>query len=142
MYTIQELAVGQKATFSKSIAECDVYQFAGVTGDLNPIHVNTVYAEKTRFGKRLVHGMLTSSFICTVLGMKLPGIGTIHVSQTLQFLRPVFIGDTVTVCLEIEDINYEKRLVTIACSIQNQNGEEVVQGSAVVKPPISKEVSQ
>lgn len=138
MHTIDSLQKGQQASFSKTISESDIYQFAGITGDLNPVHVDETYAAKTRFGRRIAHGMLTSAFICTVLGTKLPGIGTIHVSQTLEFLRPVYIGDTVTVILEVVEINTEKKLVTISCLIQNQSGEAVVKGSSVVKPPINK----
>ncbi len=138
MYTIDKLQKGQTATFSKTISEGDIYQFAGITGDLNPVHVDETYAASTRFGKRIAHGMLTSAFICTVLGTKLPGVGTIHVSQTLEFKRPVYIGDTVTVILEVTDINYEKKLITISCLIHNQAGEPVVTGTSIVKPPIIK----
>src|SRR5687768_14337450 len=96
--------IGDTAEFSKTISEYDIYQFAGITGDFNPMHVNEEYAKSSRFGKRIAHGMLTSSFICTVLGMKLPGVGTIHISQQLEFKRPVFIGDTVTVILNVTEI--------------------------------------
>lgn len=137
MHTLQTLQVGQSDKFSKTISEGDIYTFAGITGDLNPVHVDEVHAAGTRFGKRIAHGMLTSAFICTVLGTKLPGVGTIHVSQTLEFKRPVFIGDTITVILQIIGINIDKRLVTISCIINNQHGESVVTGTSIVKPPIS-----
>ena len=130
------LNIGQQAQFSKTISESDIYLFAGITGDLNPIHVDANYAATTRFEKRIAHGMLTSAFICTVLGTKLPGVGTIHVSQTLEFKAPVFIGDTVTVTLEVTAINTKKRLVTIQCLIQNGTGQTVVTGTAIVKPPL------
>ncbi len=133
--TLPDLFVGQTATFSKTIAECDVYQFAGITGDFNPVHVDAEYAATTRFGNRLVHGMLTSAFICTVLGTALPGVGTIHVSQTLEFLLPVFIGDTVTITLTVKEIIPENRLAVIDCSIRNQHQQIVVKGIAAVKPP-------
>ncbi len=126
--------IGDKATFSKTISESDIYQFAGITGDFNPMHVNEVYASETRFGKRIAHGMLTSSFICTALGMHLPGVGTIHISQTLEFKKPVFIGDTVTVTLELIEI-LEKGFFKIQSDISNQNNELVVSGFSVVKPP-------
>ena len=138
MYTIDQLEIGQTATFSKTISEGDIYTFAGITGDLNPVHVDEVYASTTRFGKRIAHGMLTSAFICTVLGTKLPGTGTIHVSQTLEFKRPTYIGDTIKVHLEVTDINIEKRLVSISCLIYNQNEEVLVSGVSIVKPPIPK----
>ncbi len=126
--------VGDRASFSKTISESDIYQFAGITGDFNPMHVDEVYASKTRFGKRIAHGMLTSSFICTVLGMKLPGVGTIHISQSLEFLRPVFIGDTVTVRLEVVDI-LEKGRLKIRSEVFNQHDEAVIDGHSIVKAP-------
>ena len=129
-----EYKPGDSATFSKTISESDIYQFAGITGDLNPIHINEEYAKTTRFGKRIAHGMLTSSFICTVLGMKMPGPGTIHISQQLEFKGPVFIGDTITVNLEILEI-LEKGHLKIKSFIYNQNKDLIVNGFAIVKPP-------
>lgn len=126
--------IGDKASFSKTISETDIYQFAGITGDFNPLHIDEEYAKKTKFGKRIAHGMLTSSFICTVLGMKLPGVGTIHVSQHLEFKRPVYIGSTITVELEIIEI-LEKGLLKILSNIYNQNKEIVVEGYSIVKAP-------
>ena len=135
MYTLETLFLGQQASFSKTISESDIYQFAGITGDLNPVHVDEVYASKTRFGKRIAHGMLSSSFICTVLGTKLPGQGTIHVSQSLEFKRPVYIMDTLLTTLSVTDIDVTRKLVKIHCVVTNQNNEVVVEGTAVVKPP-------
>jgi 3-hydroxybutyryl-CoA dehydratase len=129
-----QYSIGDKAAFSKTISESDIYQFAGITGDFNPMHINEEYAKGTRFGKRIAHGMLTSSFICTVLGMKLPGPGTIHISQQLEFLKPVYIGDTITVNMEITEV-LEKGFLKIRSSISNQNNEMVVDGFSVVKPP-------
>lgn len=126
--------IGDTASFSKTISESDIYQFAGITGDFNPMHVDEEYAKQSRFGRRIAHGMLTSSFICTVLGMKLPGVGTIHISQQLSFMKPVFIGDTVTVQLEVMEI-LEKGHLRIQSQIQNQHGEMVVDGYSIVKPP-------
>lgn len=126
--------VGDKSTFSKTISENDIYQFSGITGDFNPMHVDEEFSKTTRFGKRIAQGMLTSSFICTVLGMKLPGVGTIHVSQNLEFKRPVFIGDTVTVEVEVLEI-LERGFLRLRTDILNQQKEIVVQGSAVVKLP-------
>ena len=126
--------IGDKADFSKTITESDICQFASLTGDYNPLHINEEYAAKTRFGKRIAHGMLTSSFICTVLGMKMPGEDTIHISQYLEFKKPVFIGDTITVNLEITEI-LEKGHLKISSIINNQNNDIVVNGYCVVKPP-------
>jgi 3-hydroxybutyryl-CoA dehydratase len=127
--------IGRTARFSKTIAEVDIYNFAGITGDLNPVHVNEEYAKTTRFGKRIAHGMLTSSFICTALGMYLPGTGTIHVRQELDFLKPVYIGDTVTVVLEVVSILEDKPFLKIRSQIFNQHEEVVVDGYSIVKPP-------
>ena len=84
-YTMQELKVGQSDSFSKTITETDVYLFAGITGDLNPAHVDEEYAQNTRFGKRIAHGMLSAGLISNVLGTKLPGPGTIYLSQQVDF---------------------------------------------------------
>lgn len=126
---------GDKASFSKTISESDIYQFAGITGDFNPMHVNDVYAANSRFGQRIAHGMLTSSFICTVLGTQLPGLGTIHTKQYLEFKAPVFIGDTVTVELTVESLFNNDRYARLNCSITNQSGAEVVSGYSEVKLP-------
>jgi 3-hydroxybutyryl-CoA dehydratase len=126
--------IGDKAEFSKTISESDVYLFAGITGDLNAIHVNEEYAKTTSFKARIVHGLLTSSFICTALGTKLPGEGTIHTNQELKFIKPVYIGDTITVRLEIIEFIDEKRW-KILSQVFNQYAELVVDGFSVVKPP-------
>jgi 3-hydroxybutyryl-CoA dehydratase len=135
-----EKYLGEKAEFSKTISESDVYLFAGITGDLNPLHVNEEFAKTTKFKKRIAHGMLSSSLICTVLGTKLPGNGTIHISQSLNFLKPVFIGDTVTVKLEVIERIIEKPYLKINCQIFNQFQDLIIDGFAVVKPPKENEV--
>ncbi len=129
-----KFTVGDSATFSKTISESDVYQFAGITGDFNPVHIDEVYASNTIFKKRIVHGMLVSSFISTVLASKIPGEGTIYVGQELKFTRPVYIGDTITAKLELIEIINEKRW-KIQSQVFNQNGEMVVDGFSIVKPP-------
>ena len=93
---ISELKVGDAAEFSKTISEADVYLYAGVSGDLNPAHINEAYAQNTFFKTRIAHGMLSAGFISAVLGMQLPGPGTIYMRQELSFRAPVRIGDTVT----------------------------------------------
>ena len=91
-YTIDQLKVGQQASFSKTVGESDVYLFAGISGDFNPAHINQTYAEQTAFKTRIAHGMLAAGFISNVLGNQLPGPGTIYISQSLNFLAPVAIG--------------------------------------------------
>ena len=128
---------GDTARFTKTITETDVYLFAGVTGDLNPLHVDAVHASSTCFGERIAHGMLSASLICTVLGTKLPGPGTIHLHQDLHFRAPVRFGDTLTAEVRVLDISVtEKRArITLETVVSNQDATVVVEGTAVVKPP-------
>lgn len=126
--------LGKTAHFSKTLSETDLYLYAGITGDLNPVHVDEEYAKKTKFKKRIAHGLLTASYICMPLGMYLPGPGTIQISQFLEFLKPVYIGDTITVNLEVTEI-LEKGRIKIRTLLKNQDGEIVLDGFAIVLPP-------
>ncbi len=126
--------IGQKASFSKTITESDIYGFAGITGDLNPAHVNEEAASKTMFKHRIAHGILLVGFISTVLGQKLPGEGTIYLSQQAKFLKPVYIGDTITAFAEVVEIRPKGRLL-LHTYIMNQNGEMVVDGEAEAIAP-------
>ncbi|NPV92838.1 MAG: MaoC family dehydratase [Firmicutes bacterium] len=128
-----EIKVGDKASQSKTISESDVYLFAGITGDFNPMHVNKDFSRKTVYKKRLVHGMLTGSMISTVLGTELPGGSTIYISQELNFRAPVFIGDTLTAEVEVLEKREEKKIIVLNTIIYNQNQKVVVTGKAVVK---------
>jgi 3-hydroxybutyryl-CoA dehydratase len=130
--SFDHLTIGQTASFSKTITETDVGLFAGITGDFNPLHVSQPAAEASRFGGRIAHGMLSASLICTVLGMQLPGPGTIHLGQTLRFVRPVRLGDTVTASAEIIELIGDKRRVRLKTMCTNQNGDVVVEGEALV----------
>jgi 3-hydroxybutyryl-CoA dehydratase len=126
--------IGDAATFSKTVSEHDIYTFAGVTGDFNPVHINEEEAKKSIFGRRIAHGMLTGSFISSVLGTRLPGEGTIYLEQNFKFKKPVYIGDTCTATVEvIEIINADKGIYKLDTKIVNQNGELVTEGYAVVK---------
>jgi len=127
-----ELEVGQTASTRRTVTEADVVLFAGVTGDLNPAHLDQVYAEQSQFGERIAHGMLGAGFISAVLGMKLPGPGTIYLEQSLRFTRPVRIGDTVTASVEILELLREKRRIRLRTTCANQNGETVLKGEALV----------
>lgn len=126
--------VGDCASFSKTITETDVYGFAGICGDFNPVHINKVEAEKSIFGKQVVHGMLCSSLISTVLGMYMPGPGTIYLGQDLKFVAPVFIGDTITATAIIQEI-LPKGKAKILTEVRNQNNKSVITGEAFVKLP-------
>lgn len=127
-----ELEVGQAAEFTKTVTETDVVMYAGITGDFNPMHVDQAYAQATQFGGRIAHGMLTAGFISAVLGMKLPGEGSIYMSQSLRFTRPVRIGDTITARIEVIELFPQKKRVRLATTCRNQNGEGVLDGEALV----------
>lgn len=133
--TIEELKVGDWAGFSKTVSESDVYQYAGVTGDLNPAHINEEYAKGTFFKTRIAHGMLTAGFISAVLGTKLPGPGTIYLRQELKFLAPVRIGDTITAKVEVSELIEDKNKVVLRTTCTNQKNELVVDGEALMSPP-------
>ncbi len=134
-YTIDQLKEGQRASFSKTVSEFDVYMFAGISGDFNPAHINQVYAEQTAFKTRIAHGMLSAGFISSVLGNQLPGPGTIYISQSMTFLAPVAIGDTITATAEVVEIIAEKKRVRLKTICTNQEGKEVLSGEAMVSPP-------
>ncbi|HEM6372295.1 TPA: MaoC family dehydratase [Streptococcus suis] len=126
--------VGQTGSFSKTITETDVVLFAGISGDLNPAHINEVEASKGMFKKRIAHGMLGASLISTVLGMYLPGPGTIYLGQNLKFLKPVAIGDTLTALATIVEKD-EKGWLKLETTVTNQDGVVVISGQAKVIPP-------
>lgn len=121
---------GDSASFAKTITEADILMYAGVSGDFNPVHVNAEYASSTRFGQRIAHGMLTAGLISAVLGNKLPGPGAIYLSQTLQFVAPVYLGDTITATATITAYEQRRGRMTVATVCQNQRGENVLTGEA------------
>jgi 3-hydroxybutyryl-CoA dehydratase len=125
--------IGQKASFSKTISESDVYLFAGISGDFNSLHINKVEAEKSQFGERIVPGILTVSLISTVLGTIFPGNGTIYLEQNAKFIKPVKIGDTLTAIVEMIDINGNRAI--LKTDVVNQNKILVLEGSAKIKLP-------
>ncbi|HQW50844.1 MAG TPA: MaoC family dehydratase [Tepidiformaceae bacterium] len=135
MATFDQINLGDSASFTKTISESDVYLFAGITGDLNPAHVDAVSAANGMFKQRIAHGMLTGSFISTVLAMQLPGPGTIYVGQNLQFRAPVLIGDTITARVEAAEKLDQRKWVKFKTTITNQDGKLVVDGEATVIPP-------
>ncbi len=133
--SIGELKLGDSAFFEKTITDADVLLFAGVSGDMNPVHINDIYAQTSMFKKRIVHGGLVSALFSTVLGTQLPGMGTIYLEQNSRFIKPVYIQDTVKAVVEVEEINTEKNRVRLKTTAYNQNGEAVVVGYATVMPP-------
>src|SRR6266852_7093507 len=124
-------AIGTKATLSRTITEDDILLFALVSGDHNPIHLDHDYAERSLFGKRIAHGFLIGSLISAVLGNDMPGPGSIYLGQTLKFLAPVRIGDTITASVEVTAVREEKRIVTLRTDCANQHGTLVLTGEAV-----------
>lgn len=134
-YTIKQLQQGQSASFSKTVTETDIYTFAGISGDFNPAHVNAAYASNTPFKKRIAHGMLSASFISNVIGTQLPGEGSIYIGQTLKFVHPVFIGDTVTAQVEVKELIPERNRVILRTVCYNQDNELLLDGEATIMPP-------
>ena len=132
---ISALELGQSASFSKTISEHDVYTFAGVTGDLNPAHINEEYAKNTHFKGRIAHGILSAGLISATIAMNLPGPGTIYLGQTLKFTAPVRIGDAVTATVTITELNPEKNRAKLHTVCTNQDGTVVIDGEATVMPP-------
>lgn len=133
--TIKDLKIGDKDFFQKTITETDVYLYAGITGDLNPAHINEVEAEKGMFKGRIAHGMLTAGLVSTVLGMKIPGPGTIYLGQELKFTSPVKFGDTIKAEAEVIEINEEKNIISLKTTCTNQDGKIVLTGVAKAMPP-------
>ncbi|PIV23342.1 MAG: enoyl-CoA hydratase [Deltaproteobacteria bacterium CG_4_8_14_3_um_filter_45_9] len=133
--SIDELNIGDSAQISKTITETDINDFARVTGDFNPIHLDQTYAEKTTFKGRIAHGLLSVGILSTVLGNILPGHGTIYLSQEVKFLAPVRIGDIITARVEVVELILEKNRAKFKTTCTNQNGEIVVDGTAWGMPP-------
>jgi acyl dehydratase len=136
-HTISDLEIGQAAEFSKTVTETDVAFFTAISGDFNPLHVDAEYAAKSQFGARVAHGPLTLALAASVLGMRLPGLGTIAVTNRIEYLRPVYIGDTITSRVEVIALDHDRNRATMGLSWRNQSGELVAEGDAVVKPPKS-----
>ncbi len=136
--TISEMSVGRKATYTKTCTEADIQLFALVSGDVNPVHLDAAYAATTQFRQRIAHGMYTGALVSAALGITLPGPGTIYLGQELRFRAPVFIGDTITVELEVESIREDKAIVGLNCNCTKQDGTVVATGKATVIAPKEK----
>jgi 3-hydroxybutyryl-CoA dehydratase len=123
-YYLEDLEIGMSASYAKTISESDVYTFAGISGDNNPIHVNAEYAATTMFKDRIVHGMFSAALISTVAGTRLPGPGAIYVDQEIKFKAPVYIGDTAKATLTVSEIDERRRRVKLKTDVTV--GEKVV----------------
>jgi len=129
MASIEDLEIGQSATYERTVTDADIVKFAEISGDDNPVHLDEEFAAKTLFKGRIAHGMLAASFISTTVGTKLPGYGAIYISQSLRFKAPVRIGDAVVTTATVKAINAERKRVTMetVCSV---GGTVVVEGEA------------
>ena len=127
-----EMKVGEKFSTERLVTDELIRKFADVSGDYNPIHLDEDVASKTRFRRRIAHGMLSGAFISAVLGYELSERNIVYLSQTLKFTAPVFIGDTVTATATITNIREDKPIITIETICTNQNGDVVVKGEAAV----------
>lgn len=133
-YFIEDLSVGMTAAYAKTITDADIVLFAGVSGDTNPVHMNEDYARGTMFGGRIAHGMLSASFISTVMGTRLPGPGCIYMTQNLRFKAPVRVGDTVVARVTVAELMPEKRraVMRTVCTVGKT---VVIEGDALVMVP-------
>lgn len=135
-YSINELNIGQSAEIDKTVTEGDLYVYAGVTGDYNPVHLDEAFAAKSMFGERIAHGMLSAGFISAALGTRLPGVGCIYLSQEMKFRAPVKIGDTIKTVVTVSEINIAKNCVLMKTECFNQDRTLVVDGIAMMKPVV------
>jgi len=133
--TIEELAIGEKASLTKKFVEADVIGFAAVSGDKNPAHMDEAYAQTTIFKTRIVHGMLVGSLFSAILGTELPGLGSIYTNQSLKFTKPVYLNDEITATVTVKELILEKNRVILDTTAVNQRGEVVIVGEAVIMPP-------
>jgi len=126
---IEDFEVGQHASFTKTFTEADLQRFIDITSDTNPLHVDNAFAATTPFGRRILHGMLTASIFSTMVGMLLPGTGAIYRSQTIRFLLPVYLDETVTAHFVVRSIDRAKHRMEIEAWIENEAGEHVIEGT-------------
>lgn len=124
--------IGQTATIEKTLDKQTVVAFASVSEDYNPIHLDEDFAKTTQFERPIVHGMLASSLISGLLASKVPGAGSIYLGQSLKFLRPIFVGETVTAKVEVTSVREDKPIAVISTQVLNANGEVAVDGEATV----------
>lgn len=139
-YPINELVVGQRANYSKTLTEHDVILFAACSGDVNPVHLDKAYAATTPFGEPIGHGMWTGALVSAAIATRLPGPGSVYRNQSLSFKHPVKIGDTVTVTLLVTEIKERIKLVTLECEAHNQDGKLIAKGIAEVIAPADKQL--
>lgn len=128
----RDLKIGMQGSITKTITETDIILYSGISLDINPVHINENYAAETFFKKRIAHGMLSAGLISAVLGTKLPGEGSIYLEQSLKFVKPVFINDTITAMAEVIELYDEKNIVVLSTICKNQKDEIVLKGQAKI----------
>ncbi|MBY8997112.1 MAG: MaoC family dehydratase [Candidatus Thorarchaeota archaeon] len=128
-----DLSIGQSAEVTHTVTEEDIKTFGDLSGDYNPLHFDEEWAKTTMFKGRIAHGLLTAAYISTAIGMKLPGPGTIYMGQSMKFLGPARIGDTITARVEIIDLNDENERITLKTMCTNQDGKLILDGEAMIK---------
>lgn len=129
----EDIKVGDEASLSRTITEVHIVNYAGLTGDMNPVHMDHEHATQSMFGERIAHGMLVAGLISAVLGGQLPGPNSIYLGQDLSFVAPVMIGDTVTVTVTVTEKRDDKRIIKLRTTATNQRGVMVIDGTAVIK---------
>ena len=133
--------VGDSVQLTKTFGEAEIEKFAELTGDRNPLHMDAAFAARTRFKRRIAQGILSASLISTCIGMRLPGTGAIYLDQTLRFVKPVYVGDTVTLTATVSHIREDKPLLTLSTIWTNQDGLKVIEGEAHVMLMAPEEIS-
>lgn len=133
--TFSDLKIGDEATFVKTFTEAMVREYAWITGDENPAHIDPNYAATTLFKRPIVHGMLVGAMYSTLFGVTLPGLGSIYTKQSLKFIKPVYLEDTITAKVRVIDLIPEKNRAVFACESVNQHQELVMVGEAEIMPP-------
>jgi len=134
---IDDIAVGMSASYSQTITDSDIKSFAGISGDNNPVHMSDEYAEQSRFGKRIAHGLISASFFSALFGTRIPGPGCVYVSQSLNFKKPVYIGDTVTASVTVVRVDKDKNRIFFD-TICKVKGRIVIAGEAELYIPVKK----
>jgi 3-hydroxybutyryl-CoA dehydratase len=129
----EDIKIGDEASLTRTITEVHIVNYAGLTGDWNPVHADAEHAAQSMFGERIAHGMLVAGLISAVLGTQLPGLNSIYIGQDLSFVAPVKIGDTITVTVTVTEKRDDKRIIKLRTTARNQHRETVIDGSAVLK---------
>lgn len=133
--SIQELKIGDSSSISKIFSESDVMNFAELTTDKNPAHVDKGYASNSMFKQQIVHGMFVASLFSAIFGVQMPGLGSIYIKQSVKFTKPVYFGDEITAKVTVKELKYDRNRVVFDCIAYNQNEETVIVGEAEIMPP-------